>query len=308
MFVICSQNSAALGRKDDTNIIAWLQEDEPDNARNRGARFGFGSPTSPEKIVERYRSMKTADPTRPVFLNLGQGVAWDNWHGRGNRNGHPEDYPKYLQGCDIASFDIYPMNHFSKEVSGNLWFVARGVERLSNWTENKKPVWNAIECTRINDTGRKPTPREVRCEAWMSLIHGSRGLIYFVHQFKPEFREAALLDDKEMLDAVTVLNQQIIRLAPVINSPTIKNSLAVESGTPSVPVAAMMKNFSGTNYIFAVAMRNDSTHATFKLAGLTGSNRVEVLDEDRSLEMQDGAFRDTFQPWQVHLYRIHAAQ
>jgi hypothetical protein len=33
----------------------------------------------------------------------------------------------------------------------------------------------------------------------MSLIRGSRGLIYFVHQFKPTFREAALLDDPEML-------------------------------------------------------------------------------------------------------------
>ncbi len=29
----------------------------------------------------------------------------------------------------------------------------------------------------------------------MSLIFGSRGLIYFVHQFKPKFIEAALLAD-----------------------------------------------------------------------------------------------------------------
>ncbi len=40
----------------------------------------------------------------------------------------------------------------------------------------------------------------------MALIHGSRGLIYFVHQVKPSFREAARLDDAEMLAAVTKLN------------------------------------------------------------------------------------------------------
>ena len=125
-------------------------------------------------------------------------MAWDGWYGRGNRNNHPEDYPKYLEGCDIASFDIYPVNHQSREVAGNLWFVPRGVERLIQWTDGKKPVWNVIECTRIDNLKRKPTPHEVRAMAWMSLIHGSRGLVYFVHQFKPRFVEAALLDDPEM--------------------------------------------------------------------------------------------------------------
>jgi hypothetical protein len=30
----------------------------------------------------------------------------------------------------------------------------------------------------------------------MSLVRGLRGLIYFVHQFKPKFSEAGLLADK----------------------------------------------------------------------------------------------------------------
>jgi len=38
----------------------------------------------------------------------------------------------------------------------------------------------------------------VRAEVWMALIHGSKGLIYFVHQFKP-FNEHALLDDPALL-------------------------------------------------------------------------------------------------------------
>ena len=54
----------------------------------------------------------------------------------------------------------------------------------------------------------------------MSLVHGSRGLIYFVHQFKPKFNEHALLDDPEMLAAVTAINRQIRELAPVLNSPS----------------------------------------------------------------------------------------
>ena len=45
----------------------------------------------------------------------------------------------------------------------------------------------------------------------MSLIHGSRGLIYFVHQFEPRFKEASLLDDAELLPGVTAINRQIRR-------------------------------------------------------------------------------------------------
>ena len=74
----------------------------------------------------------------------------------------------------------------------------------------------------------------------MSLIHGSRGLIYFVHQFKPSFREAALLDDPQMLAAATALNRHITALAPVLNSPTIPDSLKVEPSAPSVPIATMV--------------------------------------------------------------------
>src|SRR6266576_3754672 len=66
-------------------------------------------------------------------------------------------------------------------------------------------------------------------------------LIYFVHQFKPTFREAALLDDSEMLAAVTVLNHQIVELAPVLNSPTMPDAASVRPENVEVPIALMVK-------------------------------------------------------------------
>jgi hypothetical protein len=302
--VICHQTEFALRHPDNTNIVAWMHDDEPDNSRTRGARFGFGSPVTPEKVVEHYRLWKSNDVTRPVFLNLGQGAAWDGWYGRGRRNNHPEDYPRYLEGCDIASFDIYPVNHPSREVAGNLWFVARGVERLIRWTDGRKPVWNVIQCTRIDNPDRKPRPHEVRATVWMSLIHGSRGLVYFVHQFKPEFREAALLDDSEMLAAVTGINSQIARLAPVLHSPSLTNAVKVETSNPAVPVATMVKRVDGETWLFAVAMRDGVTRATFSLNGIEPEQTAEVLDESRSVDVVNGRFSDTFRSWAVHSYRL----
>ena len=138
----------------------------------------------------------------------------------------------------------------------------------------------------------------------MALIHGSRGFIYFVHQFKPKFREPALLDDPAMLEAVTALNRQITDLAPVLNSPGGQKFEGVSSENPAVPVAARLTPHDGASYLFAVAMREGATTATFQMQDLAGNKTVEVIGEQRSLECKNGSFKDHFDRWAVHLYRV----
>jgi hypothetical protein len=230
-------------------------------------------------------------------------VAWDGWYGRGVRTNHPEDYPEYVRGCDIASFDIYPACHDHADVAGKLWMVADGVSRLRGWSGDR-PVWNCIECTHISNPKAKATPQQVKAEVWMSLVRGSRGIIYFVHQFEPDFIEAGLLADAEMLQKVTAVNRQIHELAPVLNSPTIADGATVNSSNAEVPVEAMVKRYDGDVYVFAVGMRGAETTATFRLAQAPQAAAVEVLGEDRRLELKEGAFEDAFAPWDVHLYRI----
>lgn len=294
--VICEQNAVGLKHRDDKIIIGWMHGDEPDNAQELPGGRGYGPPVLPSKIIADYQKLKAADPSRPVLLNLGQGVAWDRYSGRGVRTNHPEDYPEYIRGSDVVSFDIYPVVHETAEVAGKLWFVPQGVDRLRQWSRDEKIVWNCIECTRIGNRNVKPTPAQVKAEVWMSLIHGSRGLIYFVHQFQPKFIEAALLADPEMLAAVTALNRQITALAPVLNSPTVTGVATGQSPTVDV----LVKRHGGATYLFAVEMRGAPASATFQVRGL----RVKVLGEDRTLAVRNGQFADTFQPYAVHLYRV----
>jgi hypothetical protein len=307
MKVICHQNETGLRHLNNSTIIGWMHGDEPDNAQSLGQGKGYGPPIAPEKIIQDYQKIRVADPSRPVLLNLGQGVAWDQWIGRGVRRNHPEDYPEYIKGCDIVSFDIYPVAHPNPEVSGKLWYVAQGVQRLVDWSGGKRIVWNCLECTRISNPARKATPHQVRCEAWMSLIHGSRGLIYFVHEWKPQFNESALLSDPEMLAAVTALNRQITALAPVLNSPTVKNGARVHSENPQAPVALMVKRHRGDVYVFAVAMRDSKTTATFSVEGFEGEKTVKVLDENRAILCRNGVFSDAFAPWDAHIYQLGAS-
>mgnify|MGYP003574972130 FL=1 len=304
MHVICSQNRVGLENKDNPIIVAWMHGDEPDNAQSLGQGKGWGPPIPPEKIQEDYERLRSRDPSRPVLLNLGQGVAWDNWIGRGVRRNHPEDYPKYIQGGDIISFDIYPVVHDNPEVAGKLEFVAHGVKRLRDWSEGKKTIWNCIEAARISNPETKATPEQIRAEIWMSLIHGSQGIIYFVHQFEPNFKEASLLDDPVTLAGVTKINAQIKELAPVLNSPTITGKFTSKSSDEAVPIASMTKERDGDLYLFTVAMANKATTGTFNGSELRKYGTVEVLGESRTITITNGAFKDGYAPYGVHLYRV----
>lgn len=345
MKLICQQNEVGLKYRGDPMIIGWMQVDEPDNAQSMEKVWKnnveairqawpdekpwqertledwgqWGPPYSPQQIVARYKEMVANDPTRPVYLGLGVGVAWDEWQGR-RRADHPQDYPRYIDGADIVGFDIYPFATSATAVLGQVHYVPYGVRRLGNWSQGRKILWNSLECTAMTSLDRKPTPEQVRGEVWMSLVHGSMGIIYFAHVMeKDRFSETGLLDDTAMAEAVCRTNRQIARLAPVLNSPTVPLAATVQADPSNVsrdnakfldgqPVATMVKRHDGATYLFAVRMEGSPCKATFTIKDLPARAKAEVIDEDRTLELVDGRLTDQFDAYGVHLYRITPLQ
>lgn len=304
MPVICHQNELGLKQVKNPLIVGWMHGDEPDNAQSNG-QGGWGPPIEPAKIIADYQALKKADPTRPVYLNLGQGVAWDGWHGRGVRTNHPEDYAQYVKGADIVCFDIYPAAADEGKrydaIRGKLELVPFGVKRLIDWTDGKKPVWSCIETTRIGSK-QGPTPQQVRSEVWMAIIQGARGLVYFCHEFKPTV-EAGLLADKTMAAAVKDINRQVTELAPVINSPAVKNPATVQTGTAGGKIITMTRRHNGSTYVFAASLSPEPTEATFTLPGAK-AGQVQVIGEDRAVQLGGGRWQDAFEGYAVHLYRL----
>src|SRR4051812_23965048 len=293
MHAVADQTDIGLTSANRHVIKAWLQGDEPDNAQPIGLGL-FGTCIPASDVARRTRAMNARDPTRPVMINFGQGVANEFWRGRGSCNGDQSYYDIAIQGADILSYDIYPVGSTTPKIKGRVEYVARGVTNLAKRAADGQSVWIALETTALDPT-RRPTAAEVRAEIWMALIHGATGIFYFVHEFKPTFREDAIFRYPDIVEEVTRTNQLILSLAPVLKTPSVSGTVSVNSQTP---IATMVKNYKGTTYIFAVAMQNSSSTARITINDVHYTN-ARVLGESRSVSITQGAFEDQFEGYGV---------
>ena len=250
IFAVAGQNDIGLKSPNRHVIKAWMQDDEPDNAQPIGlGQYGTCVPAI--EVARRTQEMKARDPTRPVMINFGQGVANEFWRGRGPCNGDQGYYDIAIQGADILSYDIYPVGSATPQVKGRLEYVARSVTNLVKRAADGQSVWTALETTALDPT-RRPTAAEVRAEVWMALIYGATGIFYFVHEFKPTFREDAIFRYPDIVEEVARTNQLIKSLSPALRSSSVSGTISVSS---QVPIATIVKVYRDTTYIFDVAIR-----------------------------------------------------
>ena len=330
MQTLAAQNAAALaytkalpdGRP---VVVGWTLPDEPDNKPK----------TPPSEVRALFDRIKSADPTRPVYLGLSQGLGWDDatWIGQDGQIRPARDYPAYLVASDIAAFDIYPMTSTRAAVAGDAWRVALGVDRLRQYSPPGRIIWNTIETGNIPDSfcarhwpsstlcraltrllraepavsDRRAAPKVIRAEVWMSILHGSRGIIYFIHGKSQSslFDPRALLrpENAEYLLAVTTINAELNSLGAIIQLPSASGLVSLEDVLGTSPVDYTVKASSGRIHIFAVGMRAERTRKCFHTA-LIAEGSATVIGESRALQIKNGAFSDDFDGFEAHLYRI----
>jgi hypothetical protein len=316
MYAILGQDSVGLADIADPTVAStvvgwWMSPDEPDNAQPL-AGGGYGPPVSPATLVAQHDAYRAKDPTRPMFLGLGQGVAYDAWEGRGS-SAPPES--AYVAASDIVAFDIYPYNNCGGDPNematcSQFWLNAFGVDRLHQWgaASRNQAVWTDFETTVIQaGTTSGPTPAQTVSEVWLALIHEANGVIYFLDSWNPSFREDAIFANTAMVGAVTALNAQIRSLAPELNSASIPGLVTVTSSNAAAPVDTMVKANGSSLYVFSAVARAGITTASYVIQGMTGDAPASVVGENRTVAVKAGAFSDDLAENGVHIYQIDLA-
>jgi hypothetical protein len=289
------------GQIGNPTIIGWVSPvDEPDNILDGGKAMPM------DQYMTQSRKIKATDPTRPYFVCFGQGVANLAWKGRGAPY---EDYPKYMGIVDFVQYDVYPITNIGKDDGENyLEMVGQGVTRIRQWTGNKKPVLCWIETNHIKSPKHAPTPAQTACEVWVTMVHGARGVGYFCHDFTLETKKASALSrDEPMLAQLKITNAKLKSLARIVSAP-LASEPAVAKGEGG-KVIFSTKKVEGATAVLSVNVLGEKAKATIALPLLKKGQSVEVLEEGRSIQAdQGGSFTDEFAPYQEHVYRVSAAK
>jgi hypothetical protein len=306
-----SEIATILSNPNAKSVEGYQMYDEPDMPNTSAGCL------SPSSLKTMANADMSADPTRPVHINFGKGVAIPGWFvGGANCSSNTDQQATlYLQSCDICSVDYYAITdpyelpHCAPDC---LWRYGATVDRVRALTSYKKPVWNFIEtedcCS--SSAPRRATPAQVKSAVWLSIIHGAMGIEYFCHQFyDPNTGASAFIEDACLVDAtmaanIKAIDAQIAQLAPVLNSPWISNGVQVVSTNSAVPIDTMVKRYSGSTYLFAIGGRAGTASGTFSVAGV-GNTTAQVVGEGRSIPVVNGRFSDSFSAdYQVHIYQI----
>jgi len=261
---------------------------------------------SPEDVLRQYHVIKSLAPSRPVFMTLtGYFHPFFNKYNEEQR----KMYPQYIQAADIIGFDIYPIYGWNKpewihlvhEGTELLVEMARG-KPVYAWIETSKGGRWTGELSRQNDV----TPAHIRAEVWMAICRGATAIGYFTHVWKPSYSQFGVPPTNR--EAMRRINAQLTRLAPAILGEDPAQAVSIR-GDEAVKLDALAKRFGENLYIFALNYDGSlrSTRATVTVGDLSAGTSVTVIDEDRTIASENGYFVDTFEPLDVHIYRIRGS-
>jgi hypothetical protein len=260
--------------------VGWYLPDEPD---------GWG--ITPDQLP---KLPPVADTGRLRVLNVSQHFFSGQLpiNDRFDRN----DYKRFAALADVVGFDMYPIVKFCGRIP--LLDMFRAQRELMTMYAPGKPVFQWIETSKM--TGECPTmqitPALVNAEAWLAVAGGACGIGLFTNSWTVDVWNRWDFDPGvEAQLAQTV--SQLERLAPM---------LCADYGDVVVPwngtVAASSRTLNGALYVIAVNSSDRSSTIPFRVDALAGRT-LDVLDESRTIRpVKKVYFRDSFGPYQVHVY------
>ena len=280
------------GRGDGT-VLAWYIGD--DTSMN----------TPPGRLFDRDEAVRMLDGTRITC------------HADGVRaSAAKSNYQEYVNYADVFLPEIYPIDGFKDERC--VAEVCRDMDRcladIRDYGDGSRPrgVWPILQCFHGKGWKRYPTPREMYAMSFAAVIHGGNGITWFKYGAdigERGTRYSGMFRTPEDWAAMTNISARIASLAPVLleRTPPGQEVPEVVSGPAQDPlgqpsVTVLLKNHAGSSYILAVNASTAAVRARFRTHAR--AKTCKVAWEKRRIPVAGGTFEDSFEPFDVHVYRI----
>jgi hypothetical protein len=292
---------AALGKVmraygDDPSILAWYPVDEWDHENE-----SWGKPKLYSHLlnVEARRN----SPNRPCFMLCMGFLGTDTWK-------------IAAEEADILAVDVYPSDYENKIEKA----LAKQAEYLTDMRSvlgRNTPYVLVPELHQVKGSGQSAitiarTPAESVAQAYLGIIHGARGILFFAncHPSGPAV-------PTNLLDGPTQVARELFR-----GDPGIDNGLATLLLPPSKPVdivgeskivkcsnrsihASLFEDAQGRRTLIALNLRNQPVkEVRLEIANLKGGIVRTRFEENRTIRAARGGFADDFDALQRHVYDL----
>jgi hypothetical protein len=289
----------------DPLVVGWHVSDE--------CEMGLGGCESAPEEDDRLRlqsefvtEARDHDDGRFVQANFGNGVLGSYWA--------PTTMDEHLDLVDVSSVDKYAYSspHVQSLLPGSP-FWPEGKDPASagayGWLQDRmesfsspvasKPNWVFVETAMpylTEDDATSIEGSQIEGAVWNGIIHGAAGIAYFQHNNSGCGNYSLIDCGAKLQNTVKAIDSRVKSLAPVINSQPYAWTFGPQLETS-------LRAHDGFAYIFA--MTDGSTgERGFRLPpGL--ADTVEVVGEDRIIDVADGTFTDSFANENTHhIYRV----
>ena len=300
-----------LNNNNNPAMMMWSWEDEP-NMGGRNTKVDL-------PVLAAWQYITHSNDINHLLYNGFYMYDWSKYYVTGLRSFD------YLQShvlfggkkwiSDVIGGDIYPINY---RLSPHLNFADMGpyaayLDALDRFQTNNKHLVPCIPALQpCEETAGDNTPAvtadQVYLEAWMNVIHGAKGILWFPYFVRSTMQWKSM---KKFADQMKVL-------APVVLGPETPRMVTDDANTPLNRVDAMIRENDTCIYLFAARVTEPdlisgaayqgiepgSITVNFIVSGLSGPAAAEVMDESRTISVTNGQFTDTFDKNAVHIYRI----
>lgn len=247
--------------KDHPALLFWRTLDEP------------GAVNMPQvKVCANF--LRSVDPYHPLQLACGPPAT-------GLRH-------KYR-----TTTDIYGTHHYLHGNAPMIQALDRA-RRTKPISDGDRKVSIGVLTGVTSGSMRGLTYAEQRCEAYLGLIGGWRGLMWF------RGRHHIL----ECWENVKDIAGQVRQLAPALMAADVEQNLRVTCDPENAAVYWVLLEHEERRTILAANAKSDRASAVFFVPGLADGADIRVRFEDRRLASTGGSFRDTFDGFGVHVYEI----
>lgn len=167
--------------------------------------------------------------------------------------------------------------------------------------KTRKPLWVALQCYKKPDTAdaRYPTPQEYRCQAYLSVAAGAKGLFYYTGYGE---QGGGILSHPEEghWEELKALVHELRGMEDVFMSPDAQKPATSNEKMLSLKTKQLA---AGNRVVIAVNRCNRTLHPRIDV-NTSATKSAQVLAENRRSAISGGEINDDFKPYAVHVYQL----